>query len=42
MRPDATESARGRLEVILARPDREVDLAEAALLVAAEEYPCML
>jgi regulator of sirC expression with transglutaminase-like and TPR domain len=39
MRPDATESARSRLEVILARPDREVDLAEAALLVAAEEYP---
>jgi regulator of sirC expression with transglutaminase-like and TPR domain len=38
MRPDATDSARGQLEDILARPDREVDLAEAALLVAAEEY----
>jgi regulator of sirC expression with transglutaminase-like and TPR domain len=31
-------SPRRRLEDILARPDREVDLAEAALLVAAEEY----
>lgn len=39
MRPDATDSARGRLEDLLTRPDREVDLAEAALLVAAEEYP---
>jgi len=29
---------RGKLEDILARPDRQVDLAEAALLVAAEEY----
>jgi len=39
MRPDASETARDRLEGILARPDRELDLAEAALLVAAEEYP---
>lgn len=39
MRPDATDSARGRLELVLARPDRELDLGEAALLVAAEEYP---
>ncbi|MGE5125308.1 MAG: SirB1 family protein [Betaproteobacteria bacterium] len=38
MRPDATDSARGRLEDLLSRPDREVNLAEAALLVAAEEY----
>jgi regulator of sirC expression with transglutaminase-like and TPR domain len=38
MRPDASSSPRRRLEDILARPDREVDLAEAALLVAAEEY----
>ena len=37
MRPEP-DSARGQLEDILARPDREVDLAEAALLVAAEEY----
>ncbi len=35
----AAESARRRLEDILSRPDREVDLAEASLLVAAEEYP---
>ncbi len=39
MRPDASETARDRLEDILARPDRELNLAEAALLVAAEEYP---
>ena len=35
----AGKSPRSRLEEILARPDREVNLAEAALLVAAEEYP---
>jgi regulator of sirC expression with transglutaminase-like and TPR domain len=34
----AAESARRRLEDILSRPDGEVDLAEASLLVAAEEY----
>jgi regulator of sirC expression with transglutaminase-like and TPR domain len=40
MRLDAPDtSPRNRLEEILARPDREVNLAEAALLVAAEEYP---
>lgn len=39
MRPDALETARARLEDVLGRPDREIDLAEAALLVAAEEYP---
>jgi regulator of sirC expression with transglutaminase-like and TPR domain len=39
MRLDAPDkSPRSRLEEILARPDREVNLAEAALLVAAEEY----
>jgi regulator of sirC expression with transglutaminase-like and TPR domain len=38
MRPDASETARNRLEDILARPDHELNLAEAALLVAAEEY----
>jgi len=39
MRLDAlSKNPRGRLEEILARPDREVNLAEAALLVAAEEY----
>lgn len=30
---------RHQLDAMLARPDREVDLALAALLVAAEEYP---
>ena len=30
---------RRQLDVMLSRPDRDVDLAEAALLVAAEEYP---
>jgi len=34
----APETPRRRLEDILSRPDREVNLAEAALLVAAEEY----
>jgi regulator of sirC expression with transglutaminase-like and TPR domain len=39
MRLDAPRKRpRNRLEEILARPDRDVDLAEAALLVAAEEY----
>jgi len=35
----APDTARRRLEDILSRPDREVDLGEASLLVAAEEYP---
>ncbi|HSD25761.1 MAG TPA: tetratricopeptide repeat protein [Vicinamibacteria bacterium] len=35
----APETPRRRLEDILSRPDQEVDLAEASLLVAAEEYP---
>ena len=30
---------RRKLEDILARPDRDVNLAEAALLIACEEYP---
>lgn len=34
----APQPPRTRLEDILARPDREVDLAETALLVAAPEY----
>ena len=34
----APETPRRKLEDILSRPDREVNLAEAALLVAAEEY----
>jgi regulator of sirC expression with transglutaminase-like and TPR domain len=34
----APETPRRKLEDILARTDREVNLAEAALLVAAEEY----
>jgi regulator of sirC expression with transglutaminase-like and TPR domain len=37
--PATTESPRRKLEDILARPDRDVNLAEAALLVAAQEYP---
>ncbi len=39
MRPQETDDAASRLERILERPDDEVDLAEAALLVASEEYP---
>jgi len=38
MQPDESATPRSRLEHLLARPDPEVDLAEAALLVAAEEY----
>jgi regulator of sirC expression with transglutaminase-like and TPR domain len=34
----APQPPRTRLEDILARPDRDVDLAETALLVAAQEY----
>ena len=34
----APQSPRTRLEELLRRPDPEVDLAEAALLVAAQEY----
>jgi len=37
----SAEGVRRRLEDILSRPDREVDLAEASLLVAAEEYPAL-
>jgi regulator of sirC expression with transglutaminase-like and TPR domain len=33
------DPSRRQLDAVLARPDREVDLAQAALLVAAEEYP---
>ncbi len=39
MRSDAAVTPRVRLEDILTKPDREVNLAEAALLIAAEEYP---
>ncbi len=39
MRPQATDDAGSRLAQILERPDGEVDLAEAALLIAADEYP---
>jgi regulator of sirC expression with transglutaminase-like and TPR domain len=35
--PDA--SPRHRLDTLLTRPDRDVNLGEAALLIAAEEYP---
>ena len=35
------ETPRGKLEDILARPDGDVNLAEAALLVAAEEYAAL-
>ena len=35
MQPDESATPRSRLEHLLARPDPEVDLAEAALLVAA-------
>jgi regulator of sirC expression with transglutaminase-like and TPR domain len=38
MRPEAMHGVRGRLEDVLSLPDGELDLGEAALLVAAEEY----
>lgn len=38
MDPQAVE-ARRRLGALVARPDDEIDLAEAALLIACEEYP---
>ncbi len=37
--PAPTESPRRLLDALLTRPDREVNLGEAALLIAAEEYP---
>ncbi len=37
--PPATEPLRRQLDALLTRPDREVNLGEAALLIAAEEYP---
>lgn len=37
--PASTESPRRLLDALLTRPDREVNLGEAALLIAAEEYP---
>jgi regulator of sirC expression with transglutaminase-like and TPR domain len=37
--PPPTEPLRRQLDALLTRPDREVNLGEAALLIAAEEYP---
>jgi regulator of sirC expression with transglutaminase-like and TPR domain len=37
--PEPDTTPRGRLDALLTRPDREVNLGEAALLIAAEEYP---
>jgi len=37
--PAPIESPRSLLDALLTRPDREVNLGEAALLIAAEEYP---
>ncbi len=37
--PPSTEPLRRQLDALLTRPDREVNLGEAALLIAAEEYP---
>ncbi len=34
-----TSAATKRLQKLMDRPDEEIDLAEAALLVAADEYP---
>jgi regulator of sirC expression with transglutaminase-like and TPR domain len=39
MQSDLSDTSRSRLEDILTRPDGELNLAEAALLIAAEEYP---
>jgi len=39
MAKDSTQIARKRFAEIVARPDEEIDLAEAALLIAVEEYP---
>lgn len=40
MRPEeAVDDKDNRLEQLLARPDSELNLAQAALLVASEEYP---
>ncbi len=32
-------SAKGRFQEIVGRPDEQIDLAEAALIIAAQEYP---
>jgi regulator of sirC expression with transglutaminase-like and TPR domain len=37
--PETTPSSRRQLDALLTRPDREVNLGEAALLIASEEYP---
>jgi regulator of sirC expression with transglutaminase-like and TPR domain len=37
--PTPTETPRRQLDALLTRPDREVNLGEAALLIASEEYP---
>lgn len=37
--PNDTDSPRRLLDALLTRPDRDVNLGEAALLIAAEEYP---
>jgi regulator of sirC expression with transglutaminase-like and TPR domain len=37
--PSPAPTPRRRLDALLTRPDREVNLGEAALLIAAEEYP---
>src|SRR3990172_5246108 len=34
-----TQQIRNRFGAIVARPDEQINLAEAALLIAAEEYP---
>jgi regulator of sirC expression with transglutaminase-like and TPR domain len=37
--PAPAETPRRQLDALLTRPDREVNLGEAALLIASEEYP---
>jgi regulator of sirC expression with transglutaminase-like and TPR domain len=37
--PEPSKTSRRQLDALLTLPDREVNLGEAALLIAAEEYP---
>lgn len=41
MSSDSARNARSRFAEIVSRDDEEIDLAEAALLIAAEEYPAL-
>jgi regulator of sirC expression with transglutaminase-like and TPR domain len=41
MNPETTSAARERLAVLAGGPDERIDVAEAALLIAQEEYPSL-